>query len=156
MSELIVRVAGEFDLDRVLAVHEAHDPSRARTGAEFATWERMQRTPDLTVYLAEIDGEPIGTASLLLMPNVTYACAPSGFIEAVVVVPAQRRRGVAMAMLRRVLADAGDAGCDKVQLVSHKRHAGDGAHSLYLSAGFEPEAEGFRKYLRQIGLEDHR
>jgi hypothetical protein len=35
-----------------------------------------------------------------------------------------------------------------VQLLSHKRHAVDGAHGLYLGLGFDAEAEGFRLYLR--------
>ncbi len=49
----------------------------------------------------------------------------------------------------RVLADARAAGCNKVQLLSHKRHALDGAHRLYTGLGFEPEAEGFRLYLQE-------
>lgn len=54
---------------------------------------------------------------------------------------------VAWLMLERVLSAARSSGCHKVQLLSHKRHATDGAHELYLSVGFEPEAEGFRLYL---------
>ena len=32
-------------------------------------------------------------------------------------------------------------------LLSHKRHAADGALDFYRSLGFEPEAEGFRFYI---------
>lgn len=81
------------------------------------------------------------------MPNVTYGCAPTLFIEAVVVVPARRREGIASLLLSSVLAEAKPLGCHKVQLLSHKRHADDGAHDLYRQAGFEAEAEGFRLYL---------
>jgi len=84
----------------------------------------------------------------MLMPNITYNCAPTAFIEAVVVVPEQRRRGIARSVLQAVLADAHDAGCDKVQLLSHKRHRHDGGHALYTALGFTAEAEGFRLYLR--------
>ena len=66
---------------------------------------------------------------------------------AVVVSPTMRRRGVATALVERILDDARAAGCHKVQLLSHKRHASDGAHRLYTSLGFEAEAEGFRRYL---------
>jgi len=52
-------------------------------------------------------------------------------------------------MMNRILDDARNAGCDKVQLLSHKRHADDGAHHLYRRLGFVVEAEGFRMYLRQ-------
>lgn len=112
----------------------------------------MMATPDLTVYLAEIESEVVGTASLMLMPNVTYDCAPTAFVEAVVVVPSHRRQGIATTMIERILADARAAGCNKVQLLSHKRHARDGAHHLYLGLGFKPEAEGFRLYLREPAI----
>jgi GNAT superfamily N-acetyltransferase len=150
-GEIEIRAAEAGDLAAVLQVHEAHRPEGRDAGdpgdRESATWQRMMSTRDLTVYLAELDGRPVGTATLLVMPNVTYECALTAFVEAVVVIPERRRRGVAKAMIRRILADAEAAGCDKVQLLSHKRHASDGAHDLYLATGFLPEAEGFRLYL---------
>jgi GNAT superfamily N-acetyltransferase len=106
----------------------------------------MMATDNLTVYLCEVDGKPVGTATLLVMPNLTYECAPTGFVEAVVVAVGHRRKGVATAMMERVLQDSRAAGCNKVQLLSHKRHATDGGHRLYRAVGFEPEAEGFRLY----------
>ena len=60
---------------------------------------------------------------------------------------AHRRRGVGRLLVERVLADARAAGCWKVQVVSHKRHADDGAYTFYESLGFEGEATGFRLYL---------
>jgi GNAT superfamily N-acetyltransferase len=150
----VVRVAGPDDLLAVLGVHARRDaggvPPADASDGERRAWSRMMRTPDLTVYSASVDDEVVGTATLLTMPNVTYDCAPTAFIEAVVVAAEHRRRGAATAMLRRALDDARAAGCDKVQLLSHKRHAGDGAHGLYRSLGFEPEAEGFRLYLRRF------
>jgi GNAT superfamily N-acetyltransferase len=109
----------------------------------------MMRTADLTVYLAHLGAAAVGTATVMVMPNVTYDCAPTVFIEAVVVVPEHRRKGVATAILERILDDSRAAGCNKVQLLSHKRHAVDGAHALYVAAGFTAEAEGFRCYLEE-------
>lgn len=106
-------------------------------------------TAALSIYVAEVEDEIVGTATAMLMLNVTYGCAPTAFIEAVVVQPSHRRRGFAKAMLQRILADALAAGCNKVQLLSHKRHATDGAHHLYSTLGFESEAEGFRLYLTE-------
>ena len=83
---------------------------------------------------------------MMSMPNVTYSCARSSFIESVVVVPEHRRRGVARSVLQTALADAEAAGCDKIQLLSHKRHRDDGG--LYSGLGFVAEAEGFRLFLR--------
>ena len=89
----------------------------------------------------------VGTATAIVMPNVTYGCAPTLFIEAVVVVPTRRRERIATLLLSSLLAEAKSVGCHKVQLLSHKRHADDGAHDLYRQAGFEAEADGFRLYL---------
>jgi len=103
--------------------------------------------PDLTVYLAETGTDAVGTASMMLMPHVTYDCRPTAFIEAVVVRYAHRRRGVAALLLQLALKDAHAASCLKIQLLSHRRHNSDGAHHLYRAMGFTPEAEGFRLYL---------
>ncbi|MEU4540273.1 GNAT family N-acetyltransferase [Streptosporangium sp. NPDC023825] len=150
-----VRTARPEDLLAVLQVYaaerEPEDGSpRVVSDLEQRTWARMMRSDDLTVYLAEIDEQVVGTATLMTMPNLTYGCAPTAFVEAVVVAIGHRRTGVATAIMRRLLGDARSAGCNKVQLLSHKRHAVDGAHRLYTSLGFEPEAEGFRLYLREV------
>ena len=107
----------------------------------------MLQTENLTTYVAELSGEVIGTALFLTMPNLGYGCRPSGFIEAMVVAARHRRQGVARDIIRRVLADAAAAGCYKIQLLTHKSHATDGAHAFCRSMGFKAEAEGFRLYL---------
>src|SRR5215470_3296962 len=149
-----VRVAGEADLSAVLRVLSLAGSQgsalRYPSDLERQTWARMMQTDDLTVYLGEIDGEPVATAALLVMPHLTYECAPTAFIEAVAVVPEHRRKGFATGVVQRVLSDARGLGCNKAQILSHKRHVADGAHRLYEKLGFEPEAEGFRLYLQQV------
>jgi len=107
----------------------------------------MLGTPNLTIYVAEQEGSIVGTTSFLLMPNLGYGCRPSGFIEAMVVAADMRRQGVARQIVNRILDDAAGAGVRKIQLLTHKRHANDGAHDFYRSMGFQAEAEGFRLYL---------
>jgi GNAT superfamily N-acetyltransferase len=149
-GDCVVRTATRSDLLSVLRVHAQTGPGVVLPGTvselEQETWARMMDAENLTVYLAEVGGLPVGTASVLIMPNLTYQCAPTAFIEAVVVAHPWRRRGIATAILRRALSDTATAGCNKVQLLSHKRHAADGAHALYRQLGFEPEADGFRLY----------
>jgi GNAT superfamily N-acetyltransferase len=138
----------------VLAENQSTQPvdppaaGQAPTPRQAAMWRRVCDTADVTVYLSEIDGRPVGTACLSILPNITYDCRPTAFIEAVVVSYSHRRRGVARLLVQRALDDARSAECFKVQLLTHKRHATDGAHDLYRSLGFEAEAEGFRLYLR--------
>jgi GNAT superfamily N-acetyltransferase len=155
-SDYRVRLTSEADLANVLGVVAESQASPAKTTAvarpptprEAATWQRMIDTADLAVLVAEHrGGEAVGTATILTMPNLTYGCRPTAFIEAVVVKYAHRRRGVGRLLLHHAVAHARHLGCHKVQLLTHKRHACDGAHTLYLSAGFVPEAEGFRLYL---------
>lgn len=146
-----VRTAQPEDLQAVLDVHAAQGsrPEGPASELERETWERMMETANVTVYVAKVEDAIVGTATARLMPNVTYGCAPTLFVEAVVVRLEHRRRGIATAMMQRILADARAVSCNKVQLLSHKRHATDGPHRLYTSLGFEPEAEGFRLYLTE-------
>jgi GNAT superfamily N-acetyltransferase len=140
----------------VLAQNQADSPSDGASpkqhdtasDTQIAMWERVQASPDVVVYVAETaSGDAVGTACLSILPNITYDCRPTAFIEAVVVAYAHRRQGVATLLLERLLTDARAADCYKVQLLSHKRHANDGAHDVYVGLGFVPEAEGFRHYL---------
>ncbi len=110
-------------------------------------WARALRTPDLRIYVAERENQVVGTTSLLVMPHVTYGCHPTAFIEPMVVAADHRRRGVGRLMAERAIDDARAGGCRKVQVLSHKRHAADGAHDFYRSIGFVAEAEGFRLFL---------
>ncbi len=149
MATYSVERAGPDDLVAVARLIDRRPDLSATdlTGRQQATWDRMMRTDDLTVYLARDGDDAIGTTALLVMPHLTYACRPTAFIESMYVRDKHRRRGVARMMIDRLLADATDAGCHKLQLLTHKRHAADGAHAFYRSMGFEAEAEGFRLYL---------
>ena len=148
-----VRAATPEDLPAVLELqarrHQGGDEPRSASDLEGQTWMRMMRSENLTVYVGEVNGQIVGTATLITVPNLTYDCAPTAFVEAFVVAVGHRRKGIATAIMRQLLRDARSAGCNKVQLLSHKRHATDGAHRLYTSLGFEAEAEGFRLYLQQ-------
>ena len=155
-GDVTIRACDPSDLLAVLEVHAQLNTSASAlapqltTPVQESTWDRMMNTPDLTVYIAECDGSAIGTATVLVLPNLTYQCAPSAFVEAVVVALDHRRKGVATLLMRRILGDTHAAGCNKIQLLSHKRHSDDGGHQLYTSLGFEAEAEGFRLYHRVV------
>jgi L-amino acid N-acyltransferase YncA len=148
-----VRPATTTDLPAVLGVYSQRRPTAGNVASQLVsdqqrvTWMRMMAIDDLVVYVVEEDGVAIGTVSMVIIPNLTYDCRPTAIVETVAVVASHRRRGVGRAMLRQAVADARTAGCFKVQVVSHKRYADDGAHAFYESLGFSAEAEGFRLYL---------
>jgi GNAT superfamily N-acetyltransferase len=148
----VVRAAIEDDLLGLLQLFSQADeglrpPVTRASQIEISTWATMLQTQNLTTYVAEFDGQISGTALFLTMPNLGYDCRPSGFIKAMVVSAAHRRQGIARRIMNRIIDDADAAGCHKIQLLTHKRHATDGAHDFYRSMGFKPEAEGFRLYL---------
>lgn len=144
MGDVTYRPSVEADLSGVIELLYGR---REPTDVEVATWHEVLGRPDTTVYVADIDGEIVGTATFLVMANLSYDCRPTGFIEAMRVSESHRRRGVASDLLHTILDDARRAGCHKIQLLAHKRHAHDGAHDLYRSVGFEEEAAGFRLYI---------
>lgn len=148
-GEVAVRSAGPDDLLAVVRLIERNPAMTVDQLAErhHATWMRMMATDDLTVYVGCLGQDVVGTTASLVMPHVTYQCRPTVFVESMYVKESHRRRGVARAMLQRLLDDARHAGCFKVQLLTHKRHRSDGAHDLYRAMGFVAEAEGFRRYL---------
>src|SRR5215213_3226312 len=98
-SEAVVRWAQSRDLAGVLHVHAPTDPGpdpAAPTDLERATWLQMLATENLSVYVATPvadDAHVVGTATMLVMPNLGYDCRPSAFIEAMVVAGAHRRQG---------------------------------------------------------------
>ena len=143
-----VRQAAPADLAGVVRVLARATGEVAVSDAQKTMWIRMLTTDDLTVFVAERDGEVVGTTSLLVLPNLTYDCRPTAFFEPMVVAAGHRRKGVGRLLVEAVLAGARDAGCWKVQVVSHTRHADDGAYDFYRALGFEGEATGFRRYLR--------
>jgi hypothetical protein len=78
-------VSGPENLAAVLQVHSGSGNSVPGYPSEpqSRTWVRMMAADDLTVYLGQVDSRPVGTATT--MPDLTYGCAPTAFIEAVVV-----------------------------------------------------------------------
>jgi GNAT superfamily N-acetyltransferase len=95
--------------------------------------------------VAEVDERVVGTADLLIVPNLTHGGAPWAVVENVVVDEGSRRRGVGRALTDEMVRRCNDAGCYKMQLLSNK-HRTD-AHQFYRSVCFEAVAEGFRRYL---------
>ena len=148
MTTYSVRPAVPGDLAGVVRVLARATADVDVSDGQKAMWARMLATEDLTVLVADGEGEVVGTTSLLVLPNLTYDCRPTALFEPMVVAEAHRRRGVGRLLVEAVLAGARDAGCWKVQVVSHTRHAGDGAYDFYRALGFAGEATGFRLYLR--------
>ena len=143
---ITIRTAATGDLPAVrrLLAH-LHDPP-TEVAWSTSLWSRIVGDPNRTILLAESrDEHPVGTADLLLVPNLTHGGAAWAAVENVVVDPEWRSRGVGRALMRHAVGVAEAAGCHKVQLASSVERTG--AHRFYERTGFSPEAVGYRRHL---------
>ena len=144
-----MRPAQDRDLLGVVRLLERQPglPVSAVTERQRASWVAMLGHEGMCCWVAEVDAVVVGTVTAIVYPNLGYDQHPSALLEAMVVAESHRRRGVGRALLAAALADLQRQSCRKVQVVTHKRHATDGAHDFYRWMGFTAEAEGFRMYL---------
>jgi ribosomal protein S18 acetylase RimI-like enzyme len=91
-----------------------------------------------------VDGDVVGTADLVVVPNLTHRGEPWAVLENVIVTSSHQRMGVGSALLEHLIDVARAARCCKIQLLSGKHRTW--AHEFYESMGFEAVAEGFKLY----------
>src|SRR4051812_49753051 len=114
---------GDLAAVRQLLGHLHDQPSDVAWSS--ATWGRILGDPNRTVLVAEDRGEfPVGTADVLIVPNLTHDGAPWAIVENVVVDPQWRRRGGGRALLKHAVRPARPPGSYHRQLPSLGRHAG--------------------------------
>jgi GNAT superfamily N-acetyltransferase len=118
---------------------------RADTGHAETVLQRIIDDPRRSFFVAELEGELVGTADLLIIANLTHGARPVAFVENVVVDENQRGASIGQALMNEVIERARAEGCYKVQFLSNKDRTR--AHAFYRRMGFSPSAEGFRLYL---------
>jgi GNAT superfamily N-acetyltransferase len=94
--------------------------------------------------VAVLDGRVVGTADLLIAPNITHRGTPWGIVENVVVASDLRRRGVGRALFTEITRIARANRCHKLMLLSGKHRVE--AHNFYTALGYDPVCEGFKLY----------
>ncbi len=107
--------------------------------------EAMLSQDGRLVLVAETDGRVSGTADLIISANLTHDASPWAIVENFVVDEQSRRRGLGRSLIDDAVRRAEEAGCYMIQLVplKHRTHA----HAFYARNGFQPVAEGLRRYL---------
>jgi ribosomal protein S18 acetylase RimI-like enzyme len=139
---ITVRVAASADTDLVEAVRTLLP--QLTTSAPPVTAEQLQRIiedPAITLFVAEDDGNIVGTLTLAAFE------VPSGrraIIEDVVTDEEARGKGVASALVQAALAHAASIGSRTVDLTS--RPSREAANRLYLKLGFEQRATNVYRY----------
>jgi GNAT superfamily N-acetyltransferase len=139
-----IRTATREDLPaivRLLAqLNEGVPP--APTDGHRAAFEAAAADTRQRLLVVEQDGAVVGTAVLIVVPNLGRGGLPYALIENVVVDERVRGRGYGAQLLRYIVDEARRAGCYKVALTSRK-HRKD-AHRFYERLGFTAASEGFR------------
>jgi len=137
-----VKLAGPHDMDdlnqlfRAIGQAESHAPyaaDQAMAGLRRASKFDFLRSDSFWLALAQVNGEPAGYAAVCRIPKAD-ARAGFLFVDEVYVLPAQRRQGVALALLERVSQLACELGLAGVRLLVRPQN--EAARRLYQAAGF--------------------
>jgi ribosomal protein S18 acetylase RimI-like enzyme len=85
----------------LLGGHEVPDDASPEHWAAVARWAAE---PEWWCYLAEVDGEPVGAAALIVTDGI-------GYLANAATLPAGRQRGCQQALIQRRMHDAAEAEC---------------------------------------------
>ncbi len=97
-------------------------------------WARIEDSPGISVFVADHDGRPVSTCTLIVVPNFGLGGRPLAFIEFVATLPDHQGRGFGRAVIAAALDEAWSQQCYKVMLMTG---AGTPAVDFYRSLGFE-------------------
>jgi GNAT superfamily N-acetyltransferase len=150
-AAITVRPAAEADLAAVLALYAQPGMDDGRTLAiadARRLWARFAAYPDYTLYVAERDGEIVGTFALLIMDNLGHLGAPSAIVEDVMVAPAAQGRGIGQAMMEFARQKGLEKSCYKLVLSSNAKR--ERAHQFYEQLGYERYGYCFRLDLERV------
>jgi predicted N-acetyltransferase YhbS len=147
-----IRLAEERDVPRVVElyreltisdsqVEHSRNPSLADYLRVFA---EIRADPTQSLFVAQVQGEVVGTIVLLVVPNLSHNGTPWAFLENLIVTERHRGRGLGRMLLEHAVGFARKSGCHMVELCSDVRRKE--AHKLYDSMGFEAQAHCYRLF----------
>ncbi len=104
-----------------------------RTTVEYIAAHLAADAPAEMVYVAEVDGQVVGLASLRLLPQALDP-VPYAELSELYVADAYRRHGVGRALVRTIEAEARAAGAQQMVLLTAWRNTN--AHAFYHALGY--------------------
>ena len=113
----------DIDNDDILTVDEAQ-----------GIFEKFNRYPKYSLYVAKIDNAIIGTFELLIMDNLAHKGKPSAIMEDVIVDMNYRSQGIGKKMVEFAMEISRKNGCYKLSLSSNLKR--ERAHKFYEKLGF--------------------
>lgn len=142
---MIIRQAEENDLQQILQLYAQLEKDKncgISITAASDIFSKMKRYPDYSIYVAELNGEIVGTFALAIMDNIAHMGASSGIVEDVVVSEDYRRKGIGKEMMTFAMDICRQKGCYKMALSSNQNR--NDAHRFYESLGFRLHGYSFR------------
>jgi GNAT superfamily N-acetyltransferase len=142
----VVRRAIPRDIPRILELYEELMEEKQNVSGDTLrkVFDEATALPGQFFLVAEKDGFVAGTLFVQIIPNLSHDARPWGAMENMVVDRRYHRQGIGRLLMEYALDRCREAGCFKVQLLSHKKRLV--AHRFYRDLGFEESALGFRLY----------
>ncbi|MGC1404340.1 MAG: GNAT family N-acetyltransferase [Thermodesulfobacteriota bacterium] len=154
MDEIIIRAAVHKDLPAIVRLLAADEVAGSRESltdpiaeSYVAAFEAISADPNHGLFVADKEGEIMGTFQLSFIPNMTYQGGWRAQIEGVMVSTNLRNQGIGTAMIRWAIARARERDCLLVQLTSFNERTK--AHQFYGKLGFVFSHQGAKLDLRE-------
>ena len=144
--ELVIRPAAVEDLPAILELYQelgaayGHSPEQGEVDHR-QLWRQVMADTRQQVLVEEQGGEIVGTATLILVPNLGHQGKPWAVVENVVVRSDRRGQGLGTALMAEATRIAGSHGCYKMVLTSNL--ARQQAHEFYRRLGWQQTHAGF-------------
>jgi GNAT superfamily N-acetyltransferase len=153
LDKLIIRTARQEDVPALVAIYAADEIGGHGDTADesaqpdyLAAFRDIEASPTETLYVAELEGEIVGTFQTAILTKLIGRGAKSMVIEAVQTRSDMRGRGIGAVMINYCLEEARRSGLNAVQLTSNMARLD--AHRFYERLGFEKRHLGFRMKLK--------
>ena len=144
METVTIRLATDTDVPFILALISQPDmtpDSRLSVDAARELFHSINASGCHQLYVAERDGEVVGTFALIVVQQLSHNAARSAIVEDVVVRTDLQGLGIGQQMLGFAAARAQSLGCRKIVLSSGI--ARTNAHAFYERLGFQKDGLRF-------------
>lgn len=152
-DDVVIRRAHEADLPDLIALFAADDLGGHGDTTEPSAFDDYLRafhvidaSPNEQLFVAEQDGEVVGTFQIMFNRTLTGRGALSMIIGAVQTRADRRGQGIGTKMIAHAVEEAKRRDCRLVQLFSNT--ARTDAHRFYERLGFSPSHLGFKMKLK--------
>lgn len=152
-ATIVIREARRQDVAAIAAMFVSDelgghgDTAEAKALPDYlAAFDWISTSPENRLWVAEIDGEIVGTYQSTYTRTLTGRGSSSLTIAAVHTRHDRRGAGIGAAMIRHAIAQGEDMGVRQVQLMSNMVRTD--AHRFYERLGFARSHAGFKMKLR--------